>query len=184
MVKRLAIAVLLFLIPALAKADSVWTYQGNATLTNGMLGESSEGFAITGTVLLGNNDQVLGWNFVVGPITFTTQNSTTFGSFNIFAGNSSQPFVFWNIQLVIPAPPSNPDGGAGMTSINAPGFEVIDQASDHDGAFLVDTTDNPGRWTEVIATPEPSTLILLLATFTVFAFVRSRSSGESLSTSF
>jgi hypothetical protein len=62
--KRVFVIFILFLFPTLIKADSVWTYQGN---TIGQYGVS-EGFALTGTVVLNNNDQVTAWNFVADRI--------------------------------------------------------------------------------------------------------------------
>jgi hypothetical protein len=50
MIKRLALIVAMLLIPALARADSAWTYQGNVTSFGGII--ESEGYALTGTVLL------------------------------------------------------------------------------------------------------------------------------------
>lgn len=62
MIKRLAFIVAMLFIPALAKADSVWTYQGNV---NGII-SGNEGYALSGTVLLNNNDQAVAWNFTTG----------------------------------------------------------------------------------------------------------------------
>ena len=62
-----AVMVAMLFIPVLAKADSVWTYQGNALSAPGA--ESGDG-ALTGTVLLNGNNQVEAWSFGApnGPI--------------------------------------------------------------------------------------------------------------------
>jgi hypothetical protein len=157
LMKRLALAAFLFLIPALAKADSVWTYQGNSIGSNPAGGE---GFALTGTVLLNDSDQILGWNFSAGPDSFTNQNSTA-SIFDIFAGGSSQPFVFWDIMISLPFDGGPIHEGGFMQTIKTPTF-ALDHASDHDGSFQVDAADNPGKWTELISTPEPSSFLMLL----------------------
>ncbi len=65
---------------------------------------TSEGFALTGTVLLNNNDQAVAWNFVAGPGVFTNFNST--GTIDPFGASGSTPFTSWYISL------HNPTGGA------------------------------------------------------------------------
>jgi hypothetical protein len=96
-------------IPMLAKADSVWTYQGNALSAPGfMSGET----ALTGTVLLNSNDQVEAWSFSavnneeLNPSVlknFNTINAT----FNLFncASCSGTPFKGWSISMFVPPPP-------------------------------------------------------------------------------
>jgi hypothetical protein len=49
----------------------------------------------------------------------------------------------------------NPDTGVGLDYVN-----------NHNGGLgQVNVTNNPGVWTEVVSTPEPSSLISLLAGF-------------------
>lgn len=63
MAKRLAVIALMvatLFIPVLVRADSVWTYHGNALSAPGFM--SGEG-ALTGTVLLNSSDQVEAWSF-------------------------------------------------------------------------------------------------------------------------
>lgn len=174
--KRLTLIVFLFSIPALAKADSVWTYQGNFVGSNPTGGE---GFAITGTVLLNDSDQVLGWNFSAGPDNFTNKNSTA-SIFDIFASGSTEPFVAWDIMIGLPFDGGPIHEGGFMQTINT-GTEALDHASDHDGSFQVDVADNPGKWTELISTPEPSTFVMLLFGFSLalgfFSLNRSFSSN-------
>lgn len=155
--KRLTLIAFLFLLPAVVKADSVWSYQGNS----GPGAPGGEGFALTGTVLLNDSDQVLGWNFFAGPDNFTNQNSTA-SIFNIFVGGSSTPFVAWDIEIGFPFDGGPIHEGGFMQTIDS-ADRVFDHASDHDGSFQVDVEDNPGKWTEVISTPEASTFAMLLA---------------------
>ena len=87
MAKRLAVIaamVTMLFIPVLAKADSVWTYQGNAVSAPGFL--SGDG-ALTGTVVLDSNNQVENWSFSIlnGPIPLVLSNFNTINaSFNLF----------------------------------------------------------------------------------------------------
>jgi hypothetical protein len=60
MAKHLAVMVAMLFIPMLTKADSVWTYQGNALSAPAFM--SGDG-ALRGTVLLNSNNQVEAWSF-------------------------------------------------------------------------------------------------------------------------
>ena len=102
MLKRLALIVAMLFIPALSKADSVWTYQGNAVSAPGFL--SGDG-ALTGTVLLNSNDQVEAWSFSApnGPIPLVLTNFNTINaSFNLFncASCAGTPFKGWSISMI------------------------------------------------------------------------------------
>ena len=165
--KRACIIAFLFLIPALAKADSVWTYQGNGPFASNAPGE---GFTLTGTVLLNNNDQAIAWDFVAGPDVFTNFNST--GTINPFAcTNCTKPFSYWFIMLDDPTGLSPVGAGTHLISFSAgAGFvppvygnlTAFDIAWNDDGSFgQVVTPNNPGVWTAVVSTPEPGSLLLL-----------------------
>src|ERR1700719_3420041 len=105
MLKRLALLVAMLFIPALAKADSVWTYQGNALSAGGA--ESGDG-ALTGTVLLNSNNQVEAWSFSApndGGSPFVLTNFNTIdASFNLFncASCAGTPFKGWSISMFVP----------------------------------------------------------------------------------
>jgi len=177
MAKRLAViavmAAMLF-IPVLAKADSVWTYQGNALSAPGFL--SGEG-ALTGTVLLNSNDQVEAWSFTAlnagVPLVLTNFNTIN-ASFNLFncTSCSGTPFKGWSISMIAPPAPAGIGlDGVEMISFWNPdtsvGLDLVDNAS---GGFgQVNVTNNPGVWTEVGSTPEPGSLLLLGAGITALA---------------
>lgn len=147
-VKHLALIVAMLFIPVLAKADSVWTYQGNSSGQE--QSSTGEGYTLDGTVLLNNADQVTGWNFAGGPTIFTNQNS--YGTF-VLAAN----FSTWDINLFLASDGGPIHLGGYLESSNA-----FDRVSDHDGsAGQVYVVGNPGVWKEVISTPEPGALLLL-----------------------
>ncbi len=167
-ITRLAIIGAMLFLPALTRADSVWQYLGNAV---GTQNQGSEGFALTGTVLLNSNDQAIAWNFVAGPDIFNNFNSA--GTINPFACTScgsQAPFASWYILLGLVDPNGGPihEGGYLYSTPN------VDQASDHDGsAGQVYVVGNPGVWTEVVATPEPSSVFLLVAGLAALAMALS-----------
>ena len=188
MPKRLALIVAMLFIPALSKADSVWTYQGNAVSAPGF--QSGDG-ALTGTVLLNSNDQVEAWSFSApndgqSPLVLTNFNTIN-ASFNLFncASCAGTPFKGWSISMIAPPGPAglgingvemisfwNPDTGVGL--------DLVDNAS---GGFgQVNVTNNPGVWTEVVFTPEPSSMISLLSGLAALGLIifRWRSSGVFL----
>jgi hypothetical protein len=172
MAKRLAVIAAMLFIPVLAKADSVWTYQGNALSAPGfMSGET----ALTGTVLLNSNDQVEAWSFSavnneeLNPSVLTNFNTTNV-SFNLFncASCSGTPFKGWSISMLVLGPGIS---GIQMYSVWNPDTGVgIDYVNNHNGGFgQVNVTNNPGVWTEVVSTPEPGSLLLLGAGITALA---------------
>jgi hypothetical protein len=139
-------------------------------------------------VVLNNNDQAIAWNFVAGPDVFTNFNST--GNINPFACvNCTQPFAFWDIALNIPT-----EGLFGTHLISfsdGPGFvspgSISLGGAAFDFAWNVDGTvgqvvvaDNPGLWTEVVATPEPGALALLGVGLTALALTITASKVQGL----
>jgi hypothetical protein len=178
MAKRLAVIavmVAMLFIPTLAKADSVWTYQGNALSAPGfMSGET----ALTGTVLLNSNDQVEAWSFSalnneeLNPSVLTNFNTIN-ATFNLFncASCSGTPFKGWSISMFVPPPPFSGLAGIDMSSSWNPATGVgLDYVNNHNGGFgQVNVTNSPGVWTEVVSTPEPGSLLLLGAGITALA---------------
>lgn len=143
---------ILFLGP-LAKADSVWTYVGqseNRFSMNPFLPPEANpcGCAITGTVTLANEDTATAWSFTVGQQTFDTSNSTFGGWFGFV---DPRPFGWWRFGAI------GTNGGE-LTSIFM--GSITDAFDRSDGMFV---GSNPGTWTEVVSTPEPSSLLLLAA---------------------
>jgi hypothetical protein len=172
MAKRTILIVAMLFLPVLAKADSVWTYQGNALSAPGA--ESGDG-ALTGTVLLNSSDQVEAWSFSApnGPVPLVFSNFNTINvSFNLFncTSCSGTPLKGWSITMIAPTPP--PIGADLFSSWNPNTGVGLDFVTNHNGGFgQVHVTDNPGVWTEVVSTSEPSSLISLLAGFgTLTAF--------------
>jgi hypothetical protein len=73
------IAVLLF-VPALARADSVWTYQGNSIdyfqgVNPGPIGPNPCNCALTGSVTLDASGTPLSWSFTAASTTWNIGDS-------------------------------------------------------------------------------------------------------------
>jgi hypothetical protein len=176
MMKALVLVAAMLFIPLLAKADSVWTYQGNAVSAPGVL--SSGDGALTGTVILNSNNQVESWSFSAPlGLVFTNSNSIDV-SFNLFncASCSGTPFQGWSISMLAPSLPAPPFGASLLSSWNPDTGDGFDYVTNHDGGLgEVWVVDNPGVWTEVAtSTPEPSSLVSLLAGLTALGLVISR----------
>jgi hypothetical protein len=180
MAKHLALIVAMLFIPARAKADSVWTYQGNAVSVPGFspcvgtcLQSISGEAALTGTVLLNDSNQVEAWSFSVpgvdgelNPSVLSNLNVTN-ASFNLFncTSCSGTPFKGWSISMFVPPPPFSGLAGIDMSSSWNPDTGVgLDYVNNHNGGLgQVYVTNNPGVWTEVVFTPEPSSLVSLFS---------------------
>jgi hypothetical protein len=163
MVKRLAFIVAMLFIPALARADSVWTYQGNVLSAGGFL--NGDGGVLTGTVLLNSNNQVEAWTFIAtgGPLPIFTNANSSDVSFNLFNCTlcAGTPFKGWSISMFV----ANPFfGGTELSSSYNPDTgAAFDYVNNHDGSLgQVWVLNNPGVWTEVVSTPEPSSFVSLL----------------------
>jgi hypothetical protein len=157
---------------------------GNAVSAPGAM--SGDG-ALTGTVVLNNNNQVETWSFKTdsGPIRILTNLNTINASFNLFSCSSCSgtPFEGWSISMFAPPGPGLGNNGVVLSTSWNPdtgvGLDFVDDAS---GGFgLVNVTDNPGVWTEVAtSTPEPSSLVSLLAGLTALGLVISRWKSSGL----
>jgi PEP-CTERM motif len=165
MLKRLALIIVMLFIPVLARADSVWTFDGELTDP----GSWHPGFPfphcncdLDGVMVFDNNFNVLAYSWTDGTHTLNQNNSSM-----MFENN---PRTDPNIS---PNPPplstwlvsisgsdvffhTNYDGpGQGATSLNN---------SIADGQLIGWGQPNlgpPGTWTEVVSTPEPGSLVLL-----------------------
>jgi hypothetical protein len=158
--KRVFTIALLFLIPALARADDIWTYTGNSVSGQSMgqspLPPNACGCALSGTVdfaaplVLGQSDYpVLSFSFTDGAYTFDSSNATL--GINPF-GNSNLPLDTWFVSV------HSLDGSLVFFSQRYDNYEATDFGI---GGLYVQA--NHGIWAEVapVGIPEPNTLILL-----------------------
>ena len=182
MAKHLALIVAMLFIPALAKADSVWTYAGNTvgyydgvdlgpTLPpNGPGFYPGEGYvtvspAMSGTVLLNDSFQAIAWSFTMDSLTLTNFNSTaSFFPFNCFGCNygstpnngDNTPFETGAWKFVIT--------GSGVAMLSQWRGSTLDARDEVDAPGVYDVVQSdPGTWTEAVSTPEPGSLLLLAA---------------------
>jgi hypothetical protein len=167
--KRILMVAFLFLIPAMAKADSVWTFDG--TLTDP--GNWHAGFPyynthcncdLDGTMVFDANFNVLAYSWTDGTHTLNQNNSNM-----VFENNprtdpnispNPPPLSTWLVSINAGdiLLHTNYDGpGQGATSVN---MSIADGQPIGWGQPNVGPT---GTWTEVVSTPEPGTLVLLCA---------------------
>jgi PEP-CTERM motif len=177
--KRVFIMACLFLIPALSKADSVWTYQSQELDGYTFSGNTYSGpdceCTIRGTVefssiAYNSNSNGLGnstyesYSFTDGTHTLTNLNSAAF--FDPFGQNTTLPFTQGNYTAII-------SGASGVEFY----IKAYDISEATDFILTSPTTEygyeegHPGTWTEVsdgdhdgddpVSTPEPASLLLL-----------------------
>jgi PEP-CTERM motif len=148
MAKHLALVVAMLFIPALARADSIWTYQGNSTSGQPQLAFPPDtcGCALSGSVLLDTSLNVLSYSFTDGAVTLNQSNSTI-----VLApmGNQLGLFGEWWLNIT-----------GGGTFLFSEFNGSADEATDS-GTGGLDVVGNRGTWTEVVSTPEPGSLLLL-----------------------
>lgn len=80
MAKRFLLIVAILFTPALAKADSVWTFEGNLTDPGTWHGGQPVTHCncdLDGTILFDDNFKVLAYSFTDGTHTLNNQNSTS-----------------------------------------------------------------------------------------------------------
>lgn len=166
------VALLLLSIPA--KADSVWDYHGNALgdPTVGHLDFEHQTFvptpnpcqcAIEGSLVLSDSGVPTLWNFTVGAITLTNLNSTLSLDDLAWPGNPNL-FAGWFLAIQ----------GAGAriaSSFYGSNYEATDGVSVNGAAYQY-VQGNHGFWTDPIATPEPSTIFLLLVATVALCLLR------------
>ena len=175
MLRRLAFIVAMLFIPALARADSVWTFDGELTDP----GSWHAGFTyynthcncdLDGTILFDDSFKVLAYSWTDGTHTLNQNDSTM-----VFENNpltnpninpNPAPFSTWLVSITGTETyfHTNFDGpGQGATSVNV---------SIADGQLIGWGQPNlgpPGAWTEVVSTPEPGSLLLLGVGLTALA---------------
>jgi hypothetical protein len=177
MLKRLALIIAILFIPALAKADSVWTFDGNLTDPGTWRGGQPVTHCncdLDGTVLFDNNFNVLAYSFTDGTHTLNNQNSTIIFP-NIVAQGGRElgtgepfdsPLDVWSVDVT-----------AGDILFHTNYYGPTQGAVNINAVYVGNTifgfgqpnSGQNGTWTEVISTPEPSSLISLLAGITALA---------------
>jgi hypothetical protein len=190
MVKRLALIIVMLFIPALARADSVWTFDGELTDP----GSWHAGFTyynthcncdLDGVMVFDNNFNVLAYSWTDGTHTLNQNDSTI-----VFMNNPETqmalggkpgpypPLITWAVSITGGDVyfHTNYDGpGQGATSVNV---------STADGQLIGWGQPNlgpPGTWTEVVSAPEPGSLLLLGVGITALALATGRRSLATLS---
>ena len=178
MLKRLALIIVMLFIPALARADSVWTFDGELTDP----GSWHAGFTyynthcncdLDGVMVFDNNFNVLAYSWTDGTHTLNQNDSTM-----VFLNNPqtqrelggmpgpSPPLLTWAVSMTGGDVylHTNYDGlGQGATSTNI--ASVNGQLFGYGQPNLGPT----GTWTEVVSTPEPDSLLLLGVGLTALA---------------
>jgi hypothetical protein len=178
MTKRILLMAILFLVPALARADSVWTFEGNLTDPGTWHG----GQPIThcncdldGTVLFDDNFKVLAYSFTDGTHTLNNHNSTIVFPYLVTAGGRdlagqlfTEPLSPWSLQVS--------GQGVFFSSVyNGPSQGATSMNTDYVGTQLFGygqpNSGPDGTWTEVVSTPEPASITLLLAGLSALALL-------------
>lgn len=150
-------AVLVFaFLGATASADSVWNYTGNPINGTGWVDQrQSCNCSLDGTVTFNSSWQAVAWDFTDGGVTLTNVNSTAIEltPFDPIL-HSTTPFQTWDVLL---------DGQGYLFGTElAGGVQDGDSITALTGAGIVGIEQgHPGVWSEVVATPEPGTLLLL-----------------------
>lgn len=169
MAKYLVLIALLFLTPALSKADTIWDYTSQlldgADYHGGNPGPNCNCY-LTGTVVEDSSFNVVSYSFTDGKTTLTNLNSTaSIDPFNAPGQHRSNPFAIWNVMIQQGAIVFFTQGDGGVQN----GDSVVDGtlvgSIDGDGEF------HQGTWTEVSTpTPEPASFVVLLVGLATMAF--------------
>lgn len=157
------------LLAATASADSVWSYTGNSVNLYKMNPFAAQppanpcACALNGTVLLTNAWTPTAWSFTAGNETFTNLNSTL----NAYLGPvDPDPTYMWSFFF------TGNDGAYMVTKFSGSFNDALDQG----GGMSVGS--HPGVWTEIVATPEPETGLLLAIGVALLAFKRRRKPAD------
>jgi hypothetical protein len=157
---KLLLAILaLAVLAGTASADTVWTYQGNSSSTQLLLGIPANpcGCALSGFV-----DVTTGaYSFTDGTHTLTNANSTGV----IDPPTSIGTLMLWEVNLTgLDWQIISDDAGSAS--------EQTDVDSPIGGSAFLYVQGNPGTWTGSVATPEPGTLALLAVGLGLLLFKR------------
>ena len=152
--KTLLVALAFLLFAGVSQADSVWTYSGNAVSgpDHAFLGPNPCACSIDGTVTFGADGSALAWSFTDGSHTLTNLNSTG-RFFDTGTIKHGPAFSEWFVDLT----------GAGIymfTEFYGSNYEATDGVLVGGTSLWLSEEGNKGMWS-VVATPEPSTLLLL-----------------------
>jgi hypothetical protein len=164
--KRLVAILAMLFVPALAKADQIWTYEGNSINNfhmNPFLPPAANpcGCAIDATVTVNSFGEASTWSFTAAGLTLTNLNSTIQGNLGFAQVHPTNMWLF----LV-----QGPNGETIRTSFDGSLNDALDSASSGPGVNPLEVGSNPGAWTEVVGTPEPASLSLLLVGLFVATF--------------
>jgi hypothetical protein len=158
--KQIIAILILFLTPALAKADSIWDYTSQlldgADYHGGNPGPNCNCF-LTGTVVEDSSFNVISYSFTDGKSTLTNLNSTgSIDAFNAPFIHGSSPFEVWTVLIT--------QGNIMFFSQADGGLQNGDSVVDGTliGSINGDGGFHQGTWTQVaVATPEPGSFLLL-----------------------
>lgn len=164
---KLALGILaLALLAGTAKADSTWTYAGNAVdyalgVNPGPVGVNPCGCALDGTITLDANNLVTSYSFTAGKDTLTDANSTGILGKDIFAVfNTADSYFRWSFDLV-------GNGVEMFSSFDGSYSDAMDWSSN--GLFV---NANPGSWVDPV--PEPGTFALVGLGLALFSLISLR----------
>jgi hypothetical protein len=156
--KRMVAILAMLFVPALVKADQLWTYTGNSVNNysmNPFLPPASNpcGCAIDATVLVNQLGQAVIWSFSAAGFTLTNFNSTIQGELGYA---QSDPTDMWLFYL------KGSDGETIRTFNSGSVTDALDYATSASGVYSLEVGSNRGTWTEIVGTPEPASISLLL----------------------
>jgi PEP-CTERM motif len=166
------VALLVLLVAAPSRADTVYTYTGAdfTTFDNPSMlptGVVSLDGSVTLTTSLGDNFSGFvtpeAFSFSDGPTTITQLNEASQYDSFYFVTNSSGAIVGWDVELCAVGPacltPVVYFETVNLTSMGTDDYGFYSNGSGDWG--LAVNSGTPGAWTGPITTPEPSALLLL-----------------------